>query len=163
MQNVSSAFQEAIQAPQRQTAVKIAFGIYDLTAKGDAQGSANESQSFSSPQQVLDDVKTLPHKYATLEPGRWRLDGTFLCFPDAPEEEAMGYWSNSMSNVAGAFSAAPTVMITFGSNHSSLGLTFYFDTLTGDCCKDFTVLWRDAAGATLAQKAVTGNTESRCV
>ena len=162
MQNVSSAFQEAIQAPQRQTAVKIAFGIYDLTAKGDAQSSANENQSFSSPQQVLDDIKTLSKKYATLEPGRWLLNGTFFCFPDEPEEEAMGYWSNSMSDATGFFSVAPTVTITFGSNHSSLGLTFYFDTLTGDCCKDFTVLWRDAAGATLAQKAVTGNTEAWC-
>ena len=59
---------------------------------------------WSKPEEIHDKVLTAPARYATLEPGRWLLDGSFDIFPDDYQvAEHMGVCGGQLSDDAGYF------------------------------------------------------------
>jgi len=127
------------------TVIKI--GFYDVTAKDDATVSSNDKKPFVELEELKKDILPVS-KYATLEPNRWLLDGTFNMFPDSPQPENMGYWTNTMSDQNGDFSNNPTLVFDFANPHTSIGLTF--DTISnGDFDYDVHIKWHDGINQTL--------------
>ncbi len=163
MQQVSQELKAAVQAPQRETAIRISYGIYDTTAGEDASLTTEDKQSFAVLTQLVNGVTDSADNFVSLEVDRWRLDGLFQPFPESLGGEEIGWWSNSMSDGTGVFAVSPVLSIDFTANHSSLGLTLHFDKNTGDCAKDFTVAWYDGNNALLAEAAVAYNQKTVCV
>lgn len=139
------------------TETKVTFGLVDVTAKADSTPTATDKQTFAD----LDDLKldtVTPLKVATFETDFWKLDGTFSLFPDTPSSYEWGYWSLSMSDSNGDFTVPPVMTITFTTNHTSSGLTLYFDELNSDYANSVNIKWYDSAGTLLDDQNFTPDT-----
>ena len=122
------------------TSVNISFGLVDVTAKEDSTAAVTDKQDFIDPQDLsLEGV--YPLKAATLEDDYWKLDGTFLCFPDAPENYTWGLWSESMADENGNFENPVVLTLTFANLHSAKGLTFEFNPYDNSFCNSLNVKW----------------------
>ena len=95
------------------TQLDITFDIADVTAKRDATPTASDVQDFIDLSDLTLEGVYAP-KAATLEPDYWKLDGTFDTFPDRPELEMWGLWSNSMSRDDGTFETPIVLTLAFG-------------------------------------------------
>lgn len=66
---------------------------------------ASSIAPWTKPDEIHDKVMDAPARYATLEPGRWLLDGSFDIFPDDYQvPESMGYTLDVLSGEDGSFS-----------------------------------------------------------
>jgi hypothetical protein len=133
------------------TKTAISFKIIDVTAKEDSTPSTSDKQSFVD----LNQLKTkeiTTKKFGTLEKDYFLLDGTYELFPDVPENEEFGFWSQSMSDEEGAFESPVVLDIDFSSNHSSIGLTLVFNESTNDYCIDLNIKWYDESETLLDDK-----------
>lgn len=65
---------------------------------------ASSTAPWTKPDEIHDKVMDAPARYATLEPGRWLLDGSFDIFPDDYKvPESMGYALDVLSGDDGSF------------------------------------------------------------
>lgn len=157
MINTTPEYKIAIEQGNRNTVVRISFGVFDVTAREDATPSANTSSSFTSILSVVDDKRAKDYKPMTFEDDYSRLDGSFVLFPDDPEPDGteLGWWSAYQSNNLGVFTIPPVIEIDFVSNHSSLGIGLVFDDTNVFHCKEFKIQWYD--GVTLLNEALVEN------
>src|SRR5690606_32752108 len=97
----------------------------------------------------------------TWETDRFRLDGSFS-FPDdtLSNNGEVGFVSAQLCDVDGVFDDEPEITITFGSTHSSVGLTITFDTFNDEYAVDFDVTAYDAADDVIETVSVIGNTDA---
>lgn len=115
---------------------------------------------WSKPAELHDKILDAPARYATLEPGRWLLDGTSKVFPDDYQvPEHMGVANDRLSGEDGRWPAdAPaTLQISFANVGVLQAFSLFFSTDPVDGVPmDYTVevLVGDTAYFT---KAVTGN------
>lgn len=131
------------------TTAKIAFGLYDTTAKGDSSPACGDVQPFVSLSDLLEE-DLQPPLYGTLEEDLFLLDGSYAPFPDAPQSQPWGLWSGSMSGEDGSFENPVTLTISFTENHSSMGLTLRFGGDTWPSQID--VEWKSGQGNTILQR-----------
>lgn len=95
---------------------------YENIPTGSMQNStttANDKQAYSSRFVDMNDFKTqrsVP-KYATLEQGRNKLDGTFINMPNNPQ--GYGYMSTLMTDNSGNFSSNIVITRTYSINYTS--------------------------------------------
>lgn len=110
-------------------------------AADDASVSANGASSFS-------DITRLPGGGSEIaaisgELNYWALDGKHM----AVDGHAIAFWSTELSGADGVFVNKPVITITFTQQHSSMGVSFRFDTATGGYVKSLNIKWYQ--GATL--------------
>lgn len=120
--------------------INIEYQDISLTAKNDLTVNCTDKQDFSN-LDLLKQTNVEYKKFATLEKDFWILDGTFKNFPDNPEEENFGLWSESMSDENGNFETPIEIELTFANYESAVGLTFKFSTLTNDYAKNINIKW----------------------
>lgn len=77
-----------------------------------------------------------PLAIATLEPGRWLLNGKFT-LPHQP----VPFWSAALSDENGVLQTPPVISIQFSQQYSSTGITFVFDQATGEYCRKVNIKW----------------------
>lgn len=161
---VSEAFDSAVYATSRKTYGKVVFDIIDVDAYADATSTVTSEASISQKSQLFNQVREMSGKYATLETDYWLLDGSFSLMPKVSETSyEVGWWSSEISTSDGTFSVSQVATIDFTMDHSSIGLTVVFDTLTNEYAKDFTIVVKDSLGATLYTDTVTNNTLSKYI
>lgn len=80
------------------TNVQIRFGLFDVTAKDDAQYIVSDMQPFSNYENLKRDGFEIP-RLASMEPLQSLLDGSYGNFPAIDT----GLWSSTMSNHLGQF------------------------------------------------------------
>ena len=125
MIRVSDKFYTAARAPARSWRGRVSFGVFDVTARGDATAAA-DGQSFSAAAQTLDTITAVP-AVGTCEAGQFKVDGSMSLFPDDPPASMnFGWWSTEISSADGTFADPPTITYTFTQPHSSVGLTLQF-------------------------------------
>ena len=104
----------------------IRFGIFDTTARDDAEFSATGKSAYSS----TDILKLVAYEsigYATLELNNWLLNGTQ---PLPPTDIATGKWgvmSGELSNATGVLATPLVVSVAFDNPHTSAGITLCGD------------------------------------
>ena len=119
-------------------------------AADDASVSANGASSFS-------DITRLPDGGSEIaaisgELNYWALDGKHI----AVDDHDIAFWSTELSGADGVFVNKPVITITFTQQHSSMGVSFRFDTATGGHVSSLNIKWYQ--GATLkANKDFTPN------
>lgn len=131
MIKVSDKFYDAARAPARTWRGRVSFGVFDVTARGDAIAEAAE-QSFSNAAQTLDTVASIP-QVGTCEQGQFKVDGSMSLFPDNPPAGMnFGWWSSVISGSDGTFMDPPAITYSFTQPHSSIGFTLLFAELIQD-------------------------------
>lgn len=141
MLELTDGYKTAIVGDVRQMLIK---AVLDISDPDITYGVVNSSgaAAFSKPEQISDKVFTLDSRYATLEPNRWLLDGSFRLIPDDPTQLTgqVGFVGDVLSGEDGAFASPVYAELTF-SNCSILqacGVYFSDDDIDG-VAEDFTV------------------------
>lgn len=114
MIKTSTAYQAAIVGSPRRIEL---LAVVDISDPDMAYGAVTmDSQSpWSKPRDLHDKVLTAPARYATLEPGRWLLDGSFDIFPDDYQvPEHVGVCGEQLSDEAGYFPEDTPAFVQLG-------------------------------------------------
>lgn len=119
---------------------------------------ASSTAPWTKPDEIHDKVMDAPARYATLEPGRWLLDGSFDIFPDDYQvPESMGYTLNVLSGDDGSFSDPQEITQPIENVSVLQAFSLYFSRDAVDGVPvDFTVEIVQGSTAYF-QKEVTGN------
>lgn len=166
MNEVSREFKQAVYAPIRKTAAKVAFEILDNSAYDDADIEA-EGAEISKSIQMIDKVRAMSDKFATFEKDYFKLDGSFVIPPTSNEEAAnthqLGWWSRELCSADGVFATPPKVTFTFSEPHDSMGLTLHFDSLNNEHASDFDIIVYSAGDRMIAREGVKDNKKNTYV
>ncbi len=82
-------------------------------------------------------------KYATYEPDKWLLDGSFHFAPDPAN---IGFVSSAISDASGNFTADPVLTITLDAAIDiEQGVSFEFSRISSDFCDSLKVEYKDAS------------------
>ena len=127
MINVSDGFHEAVIGVTRRMLAKAVVEIVDPDI---TYGSSNGSGAapWSKPEQLHDKVLRLDRRYATLEPGRWLLDGSALLIPDDPTKIAgqVGHVGDVLSGEDGTFDGEVYAELPFSNVSILQACSIYF-------------------------------------
>lgn len=162
MINVSKKFKKAVYAPSRHCKAKVRFEILDTTAFIDNVKTVSTEAITSRKEQLTNKVRNMSSRYAVFEKDYFKLDGSFI-LPDLAGDYEYGWWSNSLCDNEGNFGPYETVEFTFSEEHSSMGLTIYFDTLNDEYATDFDIDVYDNLDEVIKHEGVEGNSSSRYI
>lgn len=165
MHQVSNEYKEAVYAPIRTAKGKVTFDISDVTAAGDVNNITVTTQHIlSNKQQLINKNREQSYNLATWEPNRFKLDGSFTFADDTiANNKELGFCSNVLCGADGVFSEFPTIVFTFNSNHSSMGLTITFDASNEEYASDFTVNVYDSSNDLIETVDVFDNTDIQSI
>lgn len=153
---MSGAFKEYIYRPERTTKAKVSFEMIDVDTYADASISVENEAEISRSHQLINKVREMTHKYATLERDYLVLDGSCYIPPKANEGESeLGWWSDEISDENGIFSTPPVLTCSFSNPHNSIGMTITFDTQANQYASDFTLEIFDPNNALIHREIVT--------
>lgn len=104
------------------TYCKVEMKFTDVTALSDAEVSTEDNQSIGNVSNFKEQIAQAD--YGTLELNQFVLDASKRLL-DEPEDIA--FWNENLSKKDCSFEVNPKVSIHFTKQHSSSGLTFYFE------------------------------------
>lgn len=155
----SEQYAAAIVGPSRRIYIKAVVDISDPDLVF-LEPVATSTAQWTKPAELHDKELDNPARYATLEPGRWLLDGSFGIFPEGYQvPESMGYTLDVLSGEDGSFATPQEIVLPFENVSVLQAFSLYFsgDPVDG-VPKDFTV--QVIQGSTpYFEKQITGNTE----
>lgn len=154
----SEAFVSAVGGKSRRTELKTVISIIDPDIRyGDASASTTAPWTSWA---GLYEKADLNLQYATLEPGRWILDGSVELFPDDYNVSGVPYALNELSGDDGSFENEQWVQQKFSDVDILQAFSLFFDTnpLNG-IPADFKVEIL-SGGQVFYTEEVTGNTET---
>lgn len=161
MLSVSDGFREAVVGLSRRMMARAVLDIIDPDVVYGA-GESSGALKYSDLAQLHNKVFAAPTKYATLEEGRWVLDGTWDLFPADPAdtEGEVGYIGDVLSDSDKTFPTPPWVEIQFSSVSVLQACSVFFpDNDYDGVPEDFTVEVKQG-GVTYYTKTFTGNAAS---
>jgi hypothetical protein len=160
MESVSSKFKELIYASSRQITAKISFEIVDQSALNEAVIVSSFTEApISRLEQVINKKRSMTYNYATFEPNYFKLDGSMKIPPQYSFEgnDELGFWSAEICDKNGVFIENPTISLSLGDAHNTLGLTVTFDTANNEFASNFTIQVVAFAGGILHIEDVVNN------
>lgn len=110
----------------RKTSTRAVINLFDTSAKIDGEYVANTKLSYID----LDNLNLENHetiKYATSEKDIFLLDGSYKLIDEETTSDDFGYWTGNTSKADGTFNTTPQITREFENNHSSNGVTFFYD------------------------------------
>lgn len=110
----------------RKTSTRAVINLFDTSAKIDGEYVANTKLSYID----LDNLNLENHetiKYATSEKDIFLLDGSYKLIDEETTSNDFGYWTGNTSKADGTFNTTPQITREFENNHSSNGVTFFYD------------------------------------
>lgn len=158
----SEPYHAAITGDVRRILLRAVIDIISPDIVYGTAGSSGEA-AFSMPEQIHDKVFAAAPPYATLERGRWRLDGTFRLIPDDNDAITgqMGMVGNTLSGDDGLFSP-PVWMEERFSNVSILqACSIYFSDAPWDGVADTFTVEIKQGETVYYTKTISGNTDSK--
>lgn len=139
MRNVSGLYKQTMaRVLQPPTHIRLDFTIKDPTASGDAT-LACTGQSGISNLNAINNKTPVNALYASFEKDFWKADGSMRILPESPPYQNQGLVSADITDAGGAFSNPPVLTISFENQHDLLGLTFTFDTFSGDYASEIAI------------------------
>lgn len=160
MINATEQYKAAIVGAARRIYIKAVVDISDPDMVL-PDPTATSTAPWTKPAELHDRVMDAPARYATLEPNRWLLDGSFNIFPDGYQvPENMGYTMDALSGADGAFEEPQVLTQPIERAGILQAFSVYFspDELDG-VAADFTVEVVQGSTAYFS-KTITGNTKS---
>lgn len=159
MLDITDGYKRAIVGDVRRMLIKAVIDISDPDMTfGDVTSSGSEM--FSKPEQLHDKEMELDSRYATLEPNRWVLDGSFRMITGATQAISgeVGFVGDVLSGEDGSFANPVWVDMAFSNVSILQACSVYFsqDAVDG-VAEDFTVAVYSGDTAVYT-KGFTGNT-----
>lgn len=159
MLEITDGYKSAIVGDVRRMLIKAVIDISDPDMTfGDVTSSG--AASFSKPAQLHDKTMEMDSRYATLEPNRWVLDGSFRMIPDDPAQLTgeVGFVGDVLSGEDGSFASPVWAEMSFSNVSILQACSVYFsqDAVDG-VAADFTVAVYSGSTAVYT-KTFTGNT-----
>lgn len=155
----SEEYKQAIVARSRRIYIR---AIVDISDPDLTYGDliASSTAPWSKVDELHDKDTTAPARYATLEPGRWVLDGSFKIFPDNYQvPEKIGYATDVLSDEDGTFETAQIITQEIENTDILQAISLFFsDDSVDGYPVDFTVQVFQGSTAYFT-KEVTGNTD----
>ncbi len=161
MQPVTRYFKRAVYSSKRRATARVRFEILDIEAVTDNTKAVTSEAIISRTGQLTNKVRRMSAKYATFEKDYWKLDGNHV-LPVTPSEEQdaeLGWWSGGLCDGGGMFNPNQVLGFTFGEEHSSMGLTIYFDILNKEYATEFDITVFDALDNVIVSESVVDNAE----
>lgn len=155
MIDTTTAYKNAIAADTELSTVEGSFRFIPDGAEEGAVASATDVRSQSDFDQVKTEGET--SRFATLEPGRWRLDGTYEVY-DPSSGMKTGFMSASLCGSDGSFLTPPRLTYTMDGAYDIVGLTLFFD--SAEHATAVTVSYYDAEDTLIASESFADNTEA---
>lgn len=161
MISTSSEFLDEVSTTNklREAHFKLIFKQVDVTAKSDCIVTSDDTEYMTSAQNIVSGNTDIDRLYASYEPNRSKLDGSFALLPSAPYGD-VGWWSSQLSDASTREFTDLKVTFQFSQNHSSVGFTIYWARITEEWAEDFDIVYYDESGVVLETVSVTGNTET---
>lgn len=160
MLELTDGYKTAIVGDVRQMLIKAMLEIVDPDIVY-GEGSGSGAAPWAKPEQLHDKIMALDSRYATLEPGRWLLDGSFRLIPDDPTQLTgqVGFVGDVLSGEDGSFASPVYAELTFSNCSILQACSVYFsdDPIDG-IAEDFTVAVYSGSTAVYT-KEYTGNTD----
>lgn len=122
----SQTFYENSIFKYRYTKSQVDIDVFDLTAKPDVSNIYATAQRLAHLDELIDDDREINVRYGTGEKGQFKLDGSFTLMPEDYKTEKVGWWSE-LSNEDHRFTESQIITIQFNKQHSSAGITCYYD------------------------------------
>lgn len=165
MIQTSDEFKKAVYAPSRMIKAKVRFEILDTGAFRDNTKVVTSEAVISHTSQLTNKIRKMSSNYTVLEKDYLKLDGSFVLPPHANEmvNSELGWWSNILCDNSGIFTPYQVLEFDFTKEHSSMGLTIYFDILNNEYASDFDIDVFGTSGNTIKHEAITNNTNSRYI
>lgn len=159
MLEITDGYKSAIVGDVRRMLIKAVIDISDPDMTfGDVTSSG--AASFSKQAQLHDKTMELESRYATLEPNRWVLDGSFRLIPDDPAQltAEVGFVGDVLSGEDGSFASPVWAEMSFSNVSILQACSVYFsqDAVDG-VAEDFSVAIYSGDTAVYT-KSFTGNT-----
>ena len=142
MEQVSEAYRQELEKAVCGAAVmEVVMMAGSSQAAEDCSIHASEESYWSDAHASLAPEGAAKQSYATLEPGRWKMDGRLRVAP-APEEvlTGEGYVSEQLSDEKGLFARPPVLELGFAEQLSLPGMTFRFDAVAQEWCSQMELL-----------------------
>lgn len=158
MLEITDGYKSAIVGDVRRMLIKAVIDLSDpdMTFVDVISSGAT---SFSKPAQLHDKTMELETRYATLEPNRWVLDGSFRIIPDDPQAISgeVGFVGDVLSGEDGSFASPVYAELTFSNVSVLQACSVYFsqDAVDG-IAEDFSVAIYSGDQAVYT-KTFTGN------
>lgn len=157
MLNCTEGYRSAIAGSVRQMLIK---AVFDLISPDTVYGAVTAQSSciYNKPQQLHNKNFGPAASYATLEPSRWVLDGTWMIYPDHSAELTgeVGYQSGFLSGEGGDFLPAQWVEMSFSGVSVLQACSVYFPGGADGVAADFTVEVKQG-GTAYFSKSYTGS------
>lgn len=161
MIKTSEAYRAAIVGPRRQILLKAEINVVDPDLTYGAVRSTGEAE-WSDSDHLHDKVMELGPRYATLETGRWPLDGSCTLIPDDPKQlpGEVGMVSRQLCGEDGVFD--PPVWVEQSFAHTSIlqACSVYFSSDPLDGVPEDFVVSVHSAGQDIYTQSFTGNHET---
>lgn len=138
MLQTSDDYKIAISARKRRIQPSSLLEVIDPDLQYNGADGSQQAR-YSRPEQLYNMVMDL-YRYATLEPGRWKLDGTFDIFPDSVGGTGeIGFVCDDLCDEAGLFATTQIIALHFSgvSILQTASVHFSKDPLDG-VARDFT-------------------------
>lgn len=129
MLSMTDGYRTAIVGDLRKMMIRAQLEIIDPDiVHGTVEGTP--TAPWSKAAQLRNKEMELGPRYATLEPGRWLLDGSFRVMPDNPAQLTgeVGCVGAALSGPDGTFSAPQWVQMNFSKVDILQALAIYFST-----------------------------------
>ena len=159
MLSITDGYKTAIVGDVRRMLIKAVLEIVDPDITYGTVNSSGEA-AFSKGAQLHDKELSLNSRYATLEPGRWLLDGSFRLIPDDPAQLSgeVGFVGDVLSGDDGTFASPVYAELTFSNCSILQACSVYFsDDAIDGIAEDFSVAVYSGDTAVYT-KEFTGNT-----
>ena len=160
MLSITDGYKTAVVGDVRRMLIKAQLEIVDPDITYGTVNSSGEA-AFSKGQQLHDKELSLNSRYATLEPGRWVLDGSFRLIPDDPAQLTgeVGFVGDVLSGEDGTFASPVWAELTFSNCSILQACSVYFsDDAVDGIAENFSVAVYSGSTAVYT-KEYTGNTD----
>lgn len=125
----------------REVGAAIQYGDFAPDAKENFMPSVNDKAPFVDLSQLQQYNLAVPDFGNPCELYSVPLDGSMELFPDDPQRENMGLWSNSITDSAGKFETPVVLTLEASGQYSSQGFTLTFDTTNNIFCNSLNIKW----------------------
>lgn len=186
MSAVSELYREHIYSQGQITRVQVTYNLSALDSKEGGVFLTPAGNEFSRPEQAMNEIRAIGGPITTLEPGYWRLDGSFM-LPRPPEQSNMEvvFWIDQMSGVSvkewnyrldgswrlgekpfaeldscGTFEEPLIIEREFVNVQTFNALGITFDTATNNYCTDFEVFMYNAFGGLVCSEHIKDSTKA---
>lgn len=149
MITTSPEYKAAMKADTEETVFEAEFGFIPPGAVEGSTVSASAQTSISRLPQVRDSVYGMTAKYATAEPDRWILDGTYDFVDPNDATQEVGFWSSNLCGADGVFAYPPYIDYTLNAVYDLIGIMVWFDDQVGEHAASVTVSYYSASAVLL--------------